>query len=225
MPSVNYPTKIHADFSERVVIKPNDYHWVDSPIAGVRRMMLDRVGGEVARATSLVRYAPNTVFSPHTHTGGEEIIVLDGVFGDEHGNYPAGSYIRNPIGTSHTPNVGSTGATIFVKLHQFDCNDKQSVNINTHIHPWQAGSAEGLHVIPLHSFKAEHVALVKWSANTQFALHTHYGGEEIFILEGTLYDEYGSYPKGTWIRNPHASSHKPYTQSDGAVIYVKIGHL
>ncbi|GAL13613.1 hypothetical protein JCM19233_4618 [Vibrio astriarenae] len=53
-------------------------------------MPLDRVGGEVARATSIVRYKPNSAFSPHTHDGGEEFFVLEGVFSDEHGDYPQG---------------------------------------------------------------------------------------------------------------------------------------
>ena len=96
-------TKLHADFEQRVVIRPNDYHWQPSPMPGVERMMLDRIGDEVARAMSLVRYVPNSAFSPHTHSGGEEFLVLSGVFADEHGEYPTGTYMRNPISTSHTP--------------------------------------------------------------------------------------------------------------------------
>ena len=95
--------RLNADFSKRVVIRPDDYEWVASPMPGVERMMLDRIGDEVARATSLVRYAPNSRFSAHVHGGGEEFLVLEGTFADEHGQYPAGTYIRNPIGTGHTP--------------------------------------------------------------------------------------------------------------------------
>ena len=111
--------RLNADFDQRVVVTPEAYRWVDSPMAGVERMMLDRIGEEVARATSLVRYAPNSTFPSHEHGGGEEILVLEGEFADEHGRYPAGSYLRNPIGTAHAPRVGEQGATIFVKLHQF----------------------------------------------------------------------------------------------------------
>ena len=120
--------RLNADFSERVVIRPGDYDWVASPMPGVERMMLDRIGGEVARATSVVRYDPNSEFPGHRHDGGEEILVLDGEFADEHGSYPAGTYIRNPIGTSHRPRVGPDGATIFVKLHQFEPSDRTSVH-------------------------------------------------------------------------------------------------
>ena len=94
--------RLNADFSQGIVIRPDDYRWVESPMAGVERMMLDRIGDEVARATSIVRYAPFSEFSAHTHSGGEEFVVLNGVFSDENGSYPKGSYVRNPIGTSHT---------------------------------------------------------------------------------------------------------------------------
>ena len=111
---------INSNFQQRTVILPEQYHWVNSPMPGVERMMLDRVGDEVARATSIVRYKPFSEFSAHTHSGGEEFLVLDGVFSDEHQNYHQGAYVRNPIGSSHTPTIGKEGATIFVKLQQFD---------------------------------------------------------------------------------------------------------
>jgi anti-sigma factor ChrR (cupin superfamily) len=188
-------------------------------------MMLDRIGDEVARATSIVRYAPHSQFSSHTHDGGEEIFVLDGVFADEHQPYPQGSYLRNPIGTSHTPNIGKEGATIFVKLHQFNERDTEQKAINTTQQMWRPGLVDGLTVMPLHEFEGEHVALVKWAPNTQFKAHQHWGGEEILVIAGTFYDEHGSYPAGTWLRSPHMSQHMPFTKEDGALIYVKTGHL
>ena len=142
--------RINADFSEAVVVRPGDYRWVDSPMPGVERMMLDRIGDEVARATSLVRYAPNSTFSPHVHTGGEEFLVLEGEFGDEHQTYPAGYYVRNPIGTSHSPRVGDKGCIILVKLHQFDQEDDTSLVINTHEADWISDYAAGLDVMLLH---------------------------------------------------------------------------
>lgn len=218
-------TLINADFDQRIVVRPEDYRWVNSPIPGVERMMLDRVGDEVARATSIVRYEPHSVFSPHTHSGGEEFFVLDGVFADEHQNYKKGSYVRNPIGTSHTPKVGKEGATIFVKLHQFDERDTEQKAIDTQVQNWRQGLVEGLMVMPLHEFESEHIALVKWAPNTHFQKHQHWGGEEIFVLKGTFHDEHGSYPQGSWLRSPHLSQHTPFTKEDGALIYVKTGHL
>ena len=221
----NTSTHYNADFDQHVAIMPEDYTWVSSPMPKVERMMLDRIGGEVSRATTIVRYSPNSEFSSHTHSGGEEYLVLEGVFADEHGLYPKGSYVRNPIGTSHTPRVGSEGATIFVKLHQFAGNDRTQKCINTNTTTWSPGIAEGLHVMPLHEHEEEHVALVKWEPNTQFSPHQHWGGEEILVLAGTFYDEHGVYPKGSWLRSPHLSQHAPYTKEDGALIYVKVGHL
>ncbi len=217
--------RVRADFSERAVVRPDDYEWVDSPMPGVERMMLDRVGDEVARATSLVRYAPNSEFSRHEHSGGEEFIVLDGVFSDEHGDYPTGSYVRNPIGTAHTPRIGPEGCVIFVKLQQFEVEDQDQKVIDINSTPWQPGLVPGLEVMPLHQYAAENVAMVKWAPNTRFKPHTHWGGEEILVIDGTFYDEHGEYPAGSWLRNPHQSRHTPYTKEDGALIYVKVGHL
>lgn len=217
--------RLNADFSQRVVIRPDDYRWVDSPAAGVERMMLDRVGGEVARATSLVRFAPNSTFSQHVHSGGEEFFVLEGEFGDEHQSYPAGSYVRNPIGTAHSPRVGEQGCLIFVKLQQFDKSDQSQVVIDTHDAKWSPGLVPGLEVLSLHEYEGEHVALVKWEPNTEFKPHTHWGGEEIFVIDGAFCDEHGEYPAGSWLRNPHKSKHTPFTREQGALIYVKVGHL
>lgn len=217
--------RINADFSARIVVRPEDYEWVDSPMPGVQRMMLDRVGEEVARATSLVRYAPNSRFSKHLHSGGEEYLVLEGEFADEHARFPAGFYVRNPIGTSHSPAVGEQGCVIFVKLQQFEPDDQAQIAIDTRSAAWSPGLVPGLEVLSLHQYEREQVALVKWAPHTVFNQHTHWGGEEVLVLEGRFIDEHGEYPAGTWIRSPHQSSHKPYTEDEGALIYVKVGHL
>lgn len=214
---------IRSDFSQRAVVRPGDADWVASPMAGVDRQMLDRIGDEVARATSIVRYAPDSFFSEHEHGGGEEIIVLDGVFSDEHGDYPAGSYLRNPIGTKHSPH-SKDGCTIFVKLHQFAKDDQRQMAIDTRAEGFRPGLVDGLSVQPLHSHGHESVALVKWEPGTVFNRHRHWGGEEILVLEGTFQDEYGDYPKGTWLRSPHLSEHTPFSE-EGCLIYVKTGHL
>ena len=217
--------RVRSDFSERVVVWPEDYRWVDSPMSGVQRMMLDRVGDEIARATSLVRYAPNSEFSRHVHTGGEEFLVLEGVFSDEHGDYPAGTYVRNPVGTAHTPRIGQEGCVIFVKLQQFDVEDQEARVIDTRHTAWQPGRVPGLEVMGLHEFGTENVALVKWAPNTRFTAHRHWGGEEILVLDGVFHDEFGAYPAGSWIRSPDQSAHTPFTGDEGALIYVKVGHL
>lgn len=216
---------LNADLQQRVVIKPSQYHWIESPISGVDRMRLDRINDKVDRVTTIVRFVPNSQFSPHTHEGGEEFFVLEGVFSDEHRDYPAGTYVRNPIGTAHTPNIGKEGAMIFVKLEQFDSADTEQKTIDTNTATWQKGSTKGLKILPLHSFESESVSLVQWAPNTLCPTDQCWGGKEILVLSGTFYDEYGEYPKGSWIRSPHLSKHTPYTKKESTIIYVKTGHL
>lgn len=216
--------RVNADFSARVVVRPEDYQWVDAPVPGVERMMLDRIGDEVARATSLVRYAPNSTFSQHVHGGGEEFFVLDGEFGDEHDRYPAGTYVRNPIGTAHSPRVGPKGCVIFVKLQQFERDDQEQFVIDTTTAAFEPPAA-GIEVLRLHAFGTERVTLVRWAPNTAFERHAHRRGEEILVIDGAFYDDDGGYPAGTWIRSPRGSEHAPFTRDEGALVYIKVGHL
>src|ERR1043166_3225718 len=217
--------ELNADFSQRVAVHAARLPWLASPMAGVERRMLDRIGDEVARATSIVRYAANARFSAHTHGGGEEFLVLAGSFHDASGDYPEGAYVRNPIGTAHAPWAGPDGAVLFVKLHQFTAADTQRVVIDTRAAQWHLGLVPGLTVLPLHEHGAEHVALVRWAPSTKFSPHRHWGGEEILVLEGVFEDEHGVYPRGSWLRSPHLSAHTPFTGPAGALIYVKTGHL
>lgn len=214
---------IRSDHRLREVVRPGDEAFVPSPATGVERVMLDRDGDEVARATSLVRYRPGSRFDAHIHGGGEEFLVLEGTFSDERGDYPAGTYVRNPPGSRHAPS-SAAGCLIFVKLMQFDPADREPVVVDTGAAQWHPGLVEGLSVMPLHAFGTEQVALVRWAPGTVFDAHTHYGGEEILVLEGTFEDEHGAYPAGTWIRSPSMSRHRPFSR-EGCTIYVKVGHL
>ncbi|MGL5046256.1 MAG: cupin domain-containing protein, partial [Shewanella sp.] len=159
---------------------------------------------------------------PHPHPLGEEIFVLEGVFSDETGDYPAGSYLRHPPGSQHTP-FSREGCIIFVKLNQFDPRDLDEVKINTQQTEWLQGIG-GLQVMPLHEFEHEHTALVKWPKGETFQPHRHFGGEEIFVLTGKFQDEQGEYPRHTWIRSPHMSGHFPFVEEE-TIILVKTGHL
>ena len=215
--------EINADFTRRAVVYATQLEGVASPTVGVDRIMLDRIGDEVARATSIVRFIPGSVFPMHTHGGGEEFLVLEGTFSDEFGDFGPGFYLRNPVGTSHTP-FTREGCTIFVKLWQFQDGDDESVAIDTRAATFVPGTVDGLSVLPLHQFETESTSLVRWQPGTYFNRHTHFGGEEIYVLEGTFEDEFGSYPAGTWLRSPHRSMHTPFSD-EGCLIYVKVGHL
>ena len=213
---------LHDDYSQRVVLNHNDLPWVPSPEAGVQRRMLDRRGGEVAQATSIVRYEAGAKFESHTHDLGEEIYVLGGVFSDESGDYPAGSYIMNPPGSNHAP-YSETGCLLFVKLRHLGADQQQREVVDTTRTPWLQGLVPGLKVMPLMQ-QGTGSTLVRWAPQTFFNPHRHFGGEEIFVVDGVFEDEHGRYPQGSWIRSPHMSQHQPFSR-EGCTIFVKTGHL
>lgn len=215
--------QLRSDWSERVVVDSSALEWVNSPAAGVQRKMLERDGDEVARATSIVRYAPDSRFSRHVHGLGEELFVLDGEFCDDSGRFGPGSYIRNPPGSAHAP-WSDGGAVLFVKLRYFDPMDQTRVVVQTRNTSWQPGLVPGLSVMPLHEFRTEHTALVRWAPDTYFQPHRHYGGEEILVVDGVFEDEHGRYSAGSWMRSPHLSQHQPFSR-EGCIILVKTGHL
>ncbi len=215
--------QIHADLALRAVVDSARLPWLSSPAEGVSRRMLERDGGELARATSMVRYHPGARFDTHVHERGEEILVLQGDFRDAQGSYPAGTYLRNPPGSSHAPWSGQ-GCLLWVKLRHMQPDDSQRRVVDTGAAQWLPGQAPGLSVLPLHEFGSEHTALVRWAPGTTFQRHRHWGGEEIWVLDGVFEDEHGSYPAGTWLRNPHLSEHQPFSRG-GCTILVKTGHL
>jgi anti-sigma factor ChrR (cupin superfamily) len=213
--------ELRADVARREVVLPGGEAWRPSPMAGAERYLLARIDEEVVRETSIVRYAAGA----RTHGSVEEFLVLAGSFHDHRGDYPGGTYVRDPIGTARESWAGPDGAVVFFKLHQFTADDTQRVVIDTRAARWHQGMVPGLTVLPLHEHGPEHVALVRWAPFTGFRHHRHWGGEEILVLDGVFEDEHGRYPKGSWLRSPHLSEHNPFTGPAGALIYVKTGHL
>ena len=215
--------KINADLMQRAIVSSSELPWVDSPLPGVQRRMLERDGDEVARATSLVRYAPGSHFSAHRHDAGEEFFVLEGTFSDEAGDFHAGTYVRNPPGSGHRPR-SEPGCILFVKLRQIVPADQTHVCIDTTAGTWTPGDVTGMQVMPLHEFRAERVSLVRLEPNTWCNPQGYPEGGEIYVLSGVLADEHGAYPEGTWIRSPPGSVHTPKSES-GCTYYLKTGHL
>lgn len=214
---------IHEDVSERIVLHADSLAWQPSPQAGVMRRMLERHGGEVARATSIVRFSPGACFPSHEHGLGEECFVIEGVFEDASGRYGPGTYLRNPPGSRHAP-TSATGCTLFVKLRYGSLDEEERIVVDSTRSAWRPGLVQGLQVLPLSAVGTEHTALVRWAPGTHFQAHRHWGGEEILVLDGVFEDEHGRYPEGTWIRSPHGSVHRPFS-AQGCTILVKTGHL
>ncbi|MGR3676827.1 MAG: cupin domain-containing protein [Paracoccaceae bacterium] len=207
--------RINADFTQRVAVHFEDTPWVQSPAPGVERKMLDRIGDEVARATTIVRFAPGSAFKPHTHDGGEEYLVIDGVFQDELGDFPVGSYVRNPPTSRHRP-ATDPGAIILVKLHQFDPADRTHVQINTTI---STNSVQHL----FHDTHEE-VTLENWAAGSVIEKEDE-GGMEIFVLEGSFRENGEKFEKWDWLRLPPGSDFHGRAGSQGARVWIKTGHL
>lgn len=215
---------VNADFSQRAVVHSQDIPWVASPMPGVERRMLDRIGNEVARATTIVRYAPGSAFSAHTHTGGEEYLVLDGVFQDEHGDFPVGTYVRNPPKSKHTPRAAE-GATILVKLWQFDPEDRTQISIDTGAQaPVAVKGRSGVSEITLFQDTRERVSLEVWEPGTTVNLTDH-SGIEILVISGGFVESNENFRVQSWLRLPVGSTLHAIAGPQGARIWIKTGHL
>ncbi|MEM8815072.1 MAG: cupin domain-containing protein [Pseudomonadota bacterium] len=215
---------LNSDFDERVLVHSGQLEWQASPMVGVERRMLDRIGGEIARATSIVRYAPGSHFSPHTHTGGEEFIVLEGVFQDEHGDYPVGTYVRNPPDSKHTPG-SEPGCVIFVKLWQFDLADRTPVVVDMNESTAVPDrNRSGRAVALLHRDEREAVSMESWSPGAELALDTT-GGAEILVLEGSFEEGGDTLVRHSWLRLPAGHRFWAKAGASGARVWIKTGGL
>lgn len=213
---------LNADFSARAVVHAADIAWVASPMKGVDRRMLERIGAEVARATTIVRYAAGSAFSPHVHSGGEEYLVLSGTFQDEHGDFPAGSYVRNPPQSSHTPR-SDAGAVIMVKLWQFDADDRTAVTLRpADMTPKPANN--GVTITPLHTDDREMVRIEDWAAGTDVIIANH-GGAEAFVIDGGFSEGGENFKTDSWLRLPVGHDLTAKAGPNGARVWIKTGHL
>jgi anti-sigma factor ChrR (cupin superfamily) len=202
--------KLNADFSARAVMHAAKLPWMPSPTQGVERRMLFRIGEEKARATSIVRYAPQSLFPAHGHPGGEEILVLEGVFQDESGDYPTGSYIRNPPGSGHRPG-SEQGCVIFVKLWQFRKDDLENVALR---------QAEGR----LFDNGHEQVRVQAWPPNGNIELPNP-DGLEVLVLEGSFDDAGEIFARHSWLRLPPKTPLHARVGPEGARAWIKSGAL
>ena len=215
---------LNADFSKRVIIHSEQIEWLASPMPGVDRRMLDRIGDEVARATTIVRYAPGSQFSQHTHTGGEEFIVLDGVFSDEHGDFPAGAYVRNPPTTAHTPG-SDPGCTIFVKLWQFDMEDRTQVMIDMNKAEFIAVAGRpGVQALSLFKDAHETVRAENWAPGADVQIDLPEGGE-FLVLKGGFEADGDQLVKGSWLRLPVGAKLNANAGDAGARVWMKLHHI
>lgn len=213
---------VHPDFSLRATVTAAEHRWVASPQPGVERVMLDRLGAERARATSLVRYAPASVFPAHGHPGGEEILVLSGTFSDSSGDYGPGWYLRNPPGSAHQPS-SADGALIFVKLWQMAAGDSRTVRVDTRDpSTWRT---DGRHeVCALYAAEREQVSVLRLPPGYTLRLGAP-GGSELLVTEGRLIVGAVVLVALGWLRLPPGDAPELHAGDAGTTLYLKTGHL
>ena len=217
---------LRADLTRLEVVHTASMQWAPSPAVGVERKRLDRMGPvEAGRVTSVVRYAPGSRFHAHPHPDGEEILVLDGVFSDERGDHPAGTYLLNPEGYCHAP-YSEPGCVLFVKLRQYPGTQRTSVRVEVKDDAFEPYVADGiarvvLYAEPEHSEQMHVLRLAPGVVTPEVETP---GGEELFVLEGSCEDGERELSEGSWVRYPPGSRHRLRTES-GCRLYVKKNHL
>jgi anti-sigma factor ChrR (cupin superfamily) len=217
---------INGDLAVRSAADTARMEWTPSPSRTVWRKRVHLVGPpEAGQVTSVVRYEPGATFPIHDHPGGEEIFVLEGIFSDEHGDWPAGTYLLNPEGFRHAP-FSRDGCVLFVKLRQYPGRAREHVVTMTDSVEWQPGTRPGTDVKPLYAQAgySDSTRLERWAPRTNLGRVDYRGGAEILVLDGEFADEAGAYTARTWLRVPAGAAHTPST-STGCVLYMKEGGL
>lgn len=214
--------ELNADSSRRVALDTRLLDWVEATSAIAAHKPLACSGGEHPMRTDIVRYPAGSHILAG-NLGGAEMLVLEGGLEDDSGEFPPGSHLRLPRGWSG-PLTSRSGCTLFLKRGHLTQSDQRRTALRPEERVWHPGLVPGLRVLSLGEFEGAHTALVNWAPGTRFQYHRHYGGEEIFVMDGVFQDEHGDYPAGTWLRSPHMSEHVPFSES-GCLIFVMVGHL
>lgn len=223
---------VNGDMALRACMDTAKMEWQPSPSGTVLRKRVHLVGEpESGQVTSLVRYEPGSTFHAHDHPEGEEILVLEGTFQDEHGDWPAGTFLLNPEGFRHAP-FSEEGCVLFVKLRQLDGPGREHVAIQTADLAWEPLRVSGIDCKQLYQGPLyqgpdgirDAMRLERWRAGASPGKREYADGVEILVLRGAFEDEVGRYGKGTWLRLPAGASHSPFS-SHGCELYVKTGAI
>lgn len=222
--------ELHADKSKSVLVNTDSLEWVSTGASGVHRKLIERLGGEVARATSIVSFEPNKTFPAHTHGGGEEFLVLEGAWNDEWAVQPKYTYVRNYIGSRHSPSIGAAGCTILVKLRQMSHEHREADHTQWDVSPdsptWVKGVSDHRWTMTVYNSPFETVHFERWMPGTTAIVEVPTGGEEVFVIEGDFSDELGDHKTWSWARNAKAGEKRSRVAGPkGCFLYIKSRHL
>ena len=215
---------LNGNLAIRVAIDTQSMDWIPSPGGHVHRKRVHRVGpAETGQVTSLVRYEPGARFPGHDHPSGEEILVLEGVFSDEHGDWPAGTYLLNPEGFHHSP-FSSEGCTLFVKLRQYPGTDRIHVAMQSNDEPWTHSVRKSVDWKKLYAQEpySDHMRMETWHSPAAMGQLNFPQGAELLVVAGSFGDERGDYNTHSWLRIPAGGSITP-TSDDYCQLYIKEG--
>lgn len=223
--------ELNSDKSQSCLVNTDSVDWIETAAGGVRRKMIERIGGEVARATTVVNFQPNASFPAHVHRGGEEFLVLQGDWYDDWATQPAYTYVRNYIGSKHTPRIGPKGCTILVKLCQMSELHKEpdhsQWDISESNRSWRVcSSIRGRQLLNVFESPLEEVHFERWQPNQSGYVDIPETGEEVFVIEGSFADELGEHRAWSWSRNAGDRPRLKRTSGpQGCLLYVKSRHL
>ena len=149
--------------------------------------------------------------------------MLDGVFSDDTGDFPTGTYVRNPPGTSHAPR-SENGCRILVKLRQFDLQDLTPVVIDTTAETGWQDCGDSVKRLPLHEFGTEKVEMLRLDAGAPFELDGGDGGAELLIISGEVECEGRLLGREAWLRLPRNAT-AILSAREATTMWLKTGHL
>ncbi len=212
--------QINSDCSLFVSVNTEQISWQNSPMSGVQRKRLELIGIKKPQITTIVKFAPESYFELHEHDGGEEILVLDGIFSDVKGDFGPGFYVRNPPGTTHRP-FSKNGCTILVKLRQFNEGDQLQFAVNTNDSVWFSTDTNDVEKLPLHQYKNEQVVMYRFNDNSDAIEFNFFQSSEIYVMEGNIDIFNTNYAAGSWLRYPANTAIKIGSKNE-ACIWMKI---
>lgn len=229
---------VNADLEERAVVETAAMSWSPSPwIPGINRKFLDRYGnGQFVPSTSVVSFESGVRDPYHAHPHGEEYFVLSGTFTDHTGDYLPGFYVRHPMRWCHAPyvDVRNQDAVVWVKVSQVAEEGEPIIVTDTcdpDLPAWQdrACLSGRIRALPLYASArtGERVWIELWEPGTEDAVLQPPGGEEVFVISGSLTDDGVVRPGLTWIRNPARGEGASWRRSTavGCKLLMKSGHM